>query len=88
MTLLMYARRKGWPLEEVQVELTHDRVYAADCADCEDGEPRVEVIRREIRLVGPLTVDQRARLAEMAQRCPVHRTLSVATRIEDVIEPA
>ncbi len=88
MTLLMYARRKGWPLEEVQIELTHDRVHATDCVDCEEGDARVEVITRQIRLVGPLTEDQRARLGEMARRCPVHRTLSALPRIEDTIEPA
>lgn len=88
MTLLMYARRKGWPLEEVQVELTHDRDHAVDCAGCEDKDLHVEVIRRQIRLLGPLSEDQRARLAEIAQRCPVHRTLTAAPRIEDVLEPA
>ncbi len=52
MTLLMYARRKGWPLEEVQIELTHERVHAEDCADCETGEGRIQVIRRRITSPG------------------------------------
>ncbi len=88
MTLLMYARRKGWPLEEVQVELTHDRVHARDCDDCEEGDVKLELIRRHIRLLGPLSSEQRDRLTEIARRCPVHRTLSAPPRIEDVIEPA
>ncbi len=88
MTLLMYARRKVWPLEEVHVELTHERDYARDCEDCDGSEVQLERVRRHIRLVGPLTEAQRVRLAEIAARCPVHRTLSAATRIEDVLEPA
>jgi putative redox protein len=83
MTLLMYARRKGWPLEQVQIELTHDRVHADDCADCEDDGSRIEVIRRQIVLIGALTEEQQARLHEIAERCPVHRTLASAVRIED-----
>jgi putative redox protein len=84
MTLLMYARRKGWPLREVQVELTHDRVHAQDCVDCEDDGSRIELIRRQVVLVGPLTAEQRERLQEIATRCPVHRTLLAPPRIEDV----
>ena len=48
----MYARRKGWPLEQVQIELSHDRMHAGDCAECEQEGGRVEVIRRSIRLEG------------------------------------
>lgn len=88
MTLLMYARRKNWPLQDVHVELTHDRDYVRDCEDCEGGEVKLERVRRHIRLIGPLSEEQRARLAEIAERCPVHRTLSAATWIEDVLEPA
>jgi putative redox protein len=86
MTLLMYARRKGWPLHEVQMELTHDRVHAQDCEDCEDdgSAPRIERIRRQIVLVGPLTAEQQARLHEIAERCPVQRTLNAPPRVEDV----
>lgn len=83
MTLLMYARRKGWPLHEVQVELTHDRVHAQDCENCEDDGSRIEVIRRHVMLAGPLSLEQRERLREVAARCPVHRTLTAAPRIED-----
>ena len=85
MTLLMYARRKGWPLEQVQVELTHDRVHARDCEDCEGEEGRVEVIRRSIVLEGDLDAEQRQRLAEIATRCPVHKTLAAAPTIIDEV---
>lgn len=83
MTLLMYARRKGWPLQQVQVELTHDRVHVEDCVDCEDDDSRIELIRRQVVLVGPLSAEQRERLQEIAKRCPVHRTLEASPRIED-----
>ena len=85
MTLLMYARRKGWPLEQVQVELTHDRVHARDCEECEGEDGRVEVIRRSIVLEGDLDAEQRERLAEIATRCPVHKTLSAAPVIIDEV---
>ena len=85
MTLLMYARRKGWPLEQVQVELTHDRVHARDCEECEGEEGRVEVIRRSIVLEGDLDAEQRQRLAEIATRCPVHKTLAAAPTIIDEV---
>ena len=88
MTLLMYARRKGWPLQDVHVELTHDRDYVRDCENCEGGEVKLERVQRHIRLIGPLSEEQRARLGEIAARCPVHRTLSAATLIEDTLEPA
>ncbi|MCB9880505.1 MAG: alpha/beta fold hydrolase [Planctomycetes bacterium] len=78
MTLHMYARRKKWPLERVSVDLSHERVHAKDCADCERGaeyEARIERITRRLRIEGPLDAEQRARLLEIADRCPVHRTL-------------
>ena len=81
MTLLLYARRKGMPLEKVKVELEDSRIHAQDCADCESKEGFVTEIRREIRLEGPLSDEQRARLMEIATRCPVHRTLSGEIKI-------
>lgn len=83
MTLQMYARRKGWPLAEVQVELSHDRSHAADCGGCEDGAVALETVHRRIRLEGALTSDQRERLMQIAQRCPVHQTLSRGVRVLD-----
>ena len=76
MTLRMYADRKKWPLERVVVRLSQAKVHARDCAECEDhGDARVDRILREIELSGPLTPEQRNRLIEIAERCPVHRTL-------------
>jgi putative redox protein len=75
MTLRMYARQKQWPLENAHVTLTHDKIHAADCADCETKTGKVDRIDREIELVGPLDATQRARLLEIADKCPVHRTL-------------
>jgi putative redox protein len=76
MTVGMYARRKGWPLVLVTVRLRHSHVHADDCASCETQEARLTVIDREIELDGPLDDDQRARLLAIANRCPVHLTLS------------
>ena len=81
ITLRMYADRKGWPLEEVEVELRHERVHAQDCAECETKTGRLDRIHRELKLTGELTEDQRSRLAEIADRCPVHRTLTSETVI-------
>jgi len=76
MTLGMYARRKGWPLEDVRVRLRHSRIHASDCEHCEtDPKAMIDRIDCEIELSGPLDAAQRARLLEIADRCPVHRTL-------------
>lgn len=85
MTLLHYARRKEWPLTEVQVELSHDRVYTADCDECEDDGARIEQVTRRIHLAGPLDDAQRQRLAEIARRCPVHKTVGGAISIVDEV---
>ena len=87
MTLTLYAQRKEWPLEGVYVELSHERVYARDCEECEeDGDAKVELIRRYIVLRGPLSPDQSERLGIIAQRCPVHRTLTATARIVDEVD--
>lgn len=86
MTLRMYAERKGWPLESTQVTLEHDRHHSEDCAECPDGSRRVERIRRAIHLDGALDDEQRARLLEIADRCPVHRTLHGELRVETTLE--
>jgi putative redox protein len=75
MTLALYARRKQWPLDAVTVRLQHSRIHAQDCAECETREGMLDRIEREIVLEGTLTEEQRGRLLEMADRCPVHRTL-------------
>jgi putative redox protein len=76
MTLRMYADRKGWPLEGVEVRLSHDRIHAEDCADCDASSGLIEAIDRTVELHGPLTDEQRSSLLAIADRCPVHRTLS------------
>ena len=76
MTISLYARRKGWPLENVTVSLHHSNIHATDCAECETKVGRIDRIEREIQLTGALTNEQRAKLMEMADRCPVHQTLT------------
>jgi putative redox protein len=76
MTLALYARRKQWPLRAVTVRLSHSKIYAADCETCETREGQLDRIEREVELVGDLDEGQRARLLEIANRCPVHRTLT------------
>ena len=75
MTLNMYARHKELPLVSVQVDLKHGKIHAEDCVDCETREGKIDRIEREIRLEGDLSEAQRQRLLEIADRCPVHRTL-------------
>jgi uncharacterized OsmC-like protein len=83
MTLRMYADRKQWPLEEVVVRVTHSKDHAADEERCEQGaDARLDVLRRDILLGGPLGEEQRTRLLEIADKCPVHRTLSAGLRVE------
>jgi putative redox protein len=85
MTIRMYARRKGWPLESVSVDVCHDKVHAQDALP--SGPAKIDQFTRVIYLSGPLDSDQRARLLEIADRCPVHRTLEhgakVMTRLDD-----
>jgi uncharacterized OsmC-like protein len=75
MTIALYARRKGWRLTEVTIQLRHSRIHAEDCAECETKEGRLDRIEWNFQLDGDLSDDQRVRLLEIAQRCPVHRTL-------------
>jgi putative redox protein len=76
MTISLYARRKGWPLENVTVSLHHSKIHATDCAECETKVGRIDRIEREIQLTGTLTSEQRAKLMEIADKCPVHQTLT------------
>jgi putative redox protein len=76
MTIGLYARRKQWPLESVTVRLRHSKVHAVDCAACESKEGMLDQIDREVELAGPLSDEQRTRLLEIADKCPVHRTLT------------
>jgi putative redox protein len=76
MTLQMYAGRKKWPLAQVVVRLRHSKVYAEDCESCEKATAKIDRIEREIEVIGALDAEQRSRLLEIANQCPVHRTLS------------
>jgi putative redox protein len=91
MTVALYARRKRWPLEAVLVRLRHSRIYARDCESCETEEGLLDRIDCEVALVGPLAEEQRARLLEIASKCPVHRTLTseivIQTRLAERLDP-
>jgi putative redox protein len=93
MTVALYARRKQWPLESVQVTLRHAKIHAADCQDCETRVGMLDRIECDIELAGPLDAEQRARLLDIANKCPVHRTLTSEIVIEtrlvspDTLEP-
>jgi putative redox protein len=81
MTVALYARRKQWPLDGVTVRLSHSRIHAADCADCETKDGKLDQIERELSFSGMLSEEQRARLLEIAEKCPVHRTLTSEIKI-------
>ena len=87
MTLRMYADRKGWPLEEAVAHVYHEKIHAKDCASCETKEGKIDRLAREIEVTGPLDEAQRDRLIQIANRCPVHRTLTseinVQTRLRE-----
>jgi putative redox protein len=76
MTLRMYADRKGWPLKEIRVVLTHSKNYAKDCVNCEQPAAVLHRIERRITLIGELSAEQRQKLLVVANLCPVHKTLT------------
>jgi putative redox protein len=75
MTVALYARRKNWPLEAVTVRMRHSRIHAADCADCETKEGMLDRIESDLEFEGRLTKEQGSKLLEIAEKCPIHRTL-------------
>jgi uncharacterized OsmC-like protein len=81
MTLRLYAKRKQWPLQHVQVRLKHSKVYIQDCKDCDTKPTMLDHIDREIKLTGALSTDQIAKLMEIADKCPVHQTLTGRIKI-------
>jgi putative redox protein len=85
MTVLMYARRKGWALRRVKAELSIEKIHARDCEECEQQEGMIDQIRVWLDLEGELDAAQRARLAEIATRCPVRKTLLGRPRIVDEV---
>jgi putative redox protein len=88
MTVALYARRKAWSLEVVTVRLRHSRIHATDCAECETKVGRIDRIEWTLQFDGDLTATQRNRLLEIAQMCPVHRTLRSEVHIPapDLVE--
>jgi putative redox protein len=83
MTVTMYARRKGWRLENVRVDASHERIHAKDCEDCEEKEGQIDQFSLKIEFEGDLDEEQRKRLLEIAARCPVRRTLTSGPRVVD-----
>lgn len=82
MTVQMYAQRKKWPLQEAVVRLRHEKIHAEDCVHCEEKGRKIDKFERELELRGDLDEEQRWRLVEIAERCPVHRTLHSEVLIE------
>lgn len=82
MTLKMYASRKEWPLEKVVVELSHSKDYHEDCVSCEKTSSKVDIIQRRIQIEGDLDEKQLERLMKIADKCPVHKTLTSETIIK------
>lgn len=88
LTIKMYAKRKEWKLEEVLVSLSHSKEYAKDCDDCEQSNAKIDFIEREIELIGDLDDAQKARLMDIANKCPVHKTLLGKIEIETTLAGA
>jgi putative redox protein len=88
MTITLYARRKGWPVESVRVELSHERVHAEDCENCDDEDVYLDRFTKVITVRGPLDEAKRARLEEISRKCPVHRTLLGKIHIDDELRLA
>jgi putative redox protein len=85
MTTMLYARRKGWPVEKVTVHLRQKRIHMKDCTDCDQSmEGYIHRIERSVSFEGDLSDEQRARLQEISHKCPVHKTLTSPIIITDV----
>jgi putative redox protein len=87
MTMRLYADRKGWPLRRSTVILGHRKIHAVDCADCETKDGKIDLIERTIALEGALDASQRERLLEIAEKCPVHRTLHGEVKVVSRLAP-
>lgn len=85
MTIHLYAAQHKWPLEQVVIRLRQERVHVKDCADCDQPDAMIHRIEKKIELVGALSDTQRARLLEIGDRCPVHRTLTSKIEIQSAL---
>ena len=85
ITVRMYANRKNWPLEKVEVTLRHDHLHTQDCDNCEDPASRLDKITKELKLYGNLTEEQKHRLEIISSKCPIQKTLAAGIAIETVV---
>jgi putative redox protein len=85
ITLELYASRKGWNLEKVEIFLTHEKTYLIDCENCNDLSAKLDQITRYIKVYGNLNMDQVGKLEVIAKKCPVHKTLEAGIRIKTSI---
>ncbi|MEM1338975.1 MAG: bifunctional alpha/beta hydrolase/OsmC family protein [Bacteroidota bacterium] len=81
MTIQMYAQRKGWPLDTIEVHTSYDKKHAEDCENCETDSAKIDTFERDIRLIGDLDAQQKERILQIADKCPVHRTLHSETQV-------
>ncbi len=86
MTMLMYARKKGWEVDNIEIELTHARIHVEDCKTCETKTGKLDKITRDIKVRGNISEEQLIKLLEIAEKCPVHRTLTTEVIISDNID--
>ncbi len=82
MTVKMYARRKDWAVEDIYLELRHNKDHAKDCADCDEPDSKIDRIEKELIIKGDLSQEQRDKLLDISKKCPVHRTLLEDMEIE------
>jgi putative redox protein len=81
MTVQMYVKRKGWPLENIEVHTSYSKSHAEDCKNCEEDATKIDTFNREIKLTGNLDQKQITRILQIADKCPVHKTLHSETQI-------
>ncbi len=86
MTLRMYIKRKNWNVGRITVDLEHDKIYVSDCIACEGKDTKLDHIKRTIRIEGDLDDEKRQKLLEIANKCPVHRTLTSEIRIKTTLD--
>ena len=85
MTIKMYTKRKGWELDDVYMELRHNKRHDQDCENCEDANSKIDVIEKEVIVEGDLSDEQLDRILDISKKCPVHRTLIGDIKIESSI---